>query len=514
MIAPEQGQMMADNERLPEKKLRTLDIGKLIREKQANQRTSNAHQIPVAQSAMEFLAQRFMSHQAAMGFSSFNQQPPQEQYSTVISSKPRSKLQAKSASFVRNKIIESNDTGHYNQGSSGQIQGDFNNAGSAEKSQPSLQTQISGSTSAARSSQTVVQKEYPYKSLQDYYSLNAIKQTFESMSQLHTFDPSYSGPCEFFAIRSSNDFDLHKAIKYGVWSSTKRNNPALQHAWEEMQRIKGKVILFFTVVDELDEYRGVAEMVSPVDTDITFEYWYESSKFTGLFNIRWLYVQNVSYSMFEGISTYTGPVHLQRDGTRLSYNAGKEMLRIFHKESKEWLRKVEKNRGKLQPFELNDGGYPLPESPGSGWLLDDFKFMDGHEEMMRRERDMEKEREANNYSYSSQHSQSDKNYSTPYSYDREEKEAFESFDQSYHKAPKVSSYSKTQVSQTSFSNQKSGSYNHQFGAQPSTYQPKLEKSNKNSGDGRGRDNKAKESHSKAAPKQSSLLAKPKNSIFD
>lgn len=57
----------------------------------------------------------------------------------------------------------------------------------------------------------------------------------------------------FFVIKSYSEDDVHKSIKYGVWSSTPNGNKKLSSAYEEAQRIsvnngvKCPIFLFFSV---------------------------------------------------------------------------------------------------------------------------------------------------------------------------------------------------------------------------------------------------------------------------
>lgn len=58
---------------------------------------------------------------------------------------------------------------------------------------------------------------------------------------------------KFFVIKSYSEDDVHKSIKYGVWSSTSRGNKKLQSAYEDAQKLAvGKprgcpIFLFFSV---------------------------------------------------------------------------------------------------------------------------------------------------------------------------------------------------------------------------------------------------------------------------
>ena len=63
---------------------------------------------------------------------------------------------------------------------------------------------------------------------------------------------------KFFVIKSYSEDDVHKSVKYNVWSSTPNGNKKLDSAYNEAQRISvGKprhcpVFLFFSVSDHLD----------------------------------------------------------------------------------------------------------------------------------------------------------------------------------------------------------------------------------------------------------------------
>jgi YT521-B-like domain len=65
--------------------------------------------------------------------------------------------------------------------------------------------------------------------------------------------PTEYSCAKFFVIKSYSEDDVHKSIKYGVWSSTPNGNKKLNSAYEEAQRIsvsngvKCPVFLFFSV---------------------------------------------------------------------------------------------------------------------------------------------------------------------------------------------------------------------------------------------------------------------------
>jgi hypothetical protein len=59
---------------------------------------------------------------------------------------------------------------------------------------------------------------------------------------------SYS---RFFVIKSYTEEDVHKAIKYEIWSSTEAGNRILDEAYQEVQALRSQlasdVYLFFSV---------------------------------------------------------------------------------------------------------------------------------------------------------------------------------------------------------------------------------------------------------------------------
>jgi len=170
-------------------------------------------------------------------------------------------------------------------------------------------------------------------SLPSYTDERLIREKFDCLREMN--DPKFKvdqiKDAEFFIIRSSNDDDFHKAVKYGVWSSSQKNNHVFQDSYQSGHRKDGKtrpVYFFFTVVNS-DQYMGVAQMTSDVDFSKSFGYWWENSKWTGVFRIKWVFVKDVEYSQFTNLSSGDKPVTQNRDGTRLDFNTGIKMLKVF-----------------------------------------------------------------------------------------------------------------------------------------------------------------------------------------
>ncbi|CAN6462310.1 unnamed protein product [Victoria cruziana] len=106
---------------------------------------------------------------------------------------------------------------------------------------------------------------------------------------------------KFFIIKSYNEDNVHRSIKYGVWASTTNGNRKLDSAYNE-SKDKGHscpVFLFFSV-NASAQFCGVAEMVGPVDFDKSVDYW-QQDKWTGQFSVKWHIVKDVPNSLFRHI---------------------------------------------------------------------------------------------------------------------------------------------------------------------------------------------------------------------
>jgi len=99
----------------------------------------------------------------------------------------------------------------------------------------------------------------------------------------------------FFIIKSYSEEDVHKAIKYNVWSSTDKGNKILDSAYVDVQNFKmsqqenlepePSVYLFFSV-NQSKHFCGVAKMMSRVNSKVDHsDLWKQSGKWTGSIQI-------------------------------------------------------------------------------------------------------------------------------------------------------------------------------------------------------------------------------------
>ncbi len=74
-------------------------------------------------------------------------------------------------------------------------------------------------------------------------------------------------------------------------------------------------------------------MVSDLQVDYSFRYWWEPNKYFGTFKIKIIFVKDVKDKLFESIkeeSQDNNVVYKLRDSTRISVTNGKKMLNIFN----------------------------------------------------------------------------------------------------------------------------------------------------------------------------------------
>ena len=70
-------------------------------------------------------------------------------------------------------------------------------------------------------------------------------------------------------------------------------------------------------------------MVSEVEFDKIFNYWWEDLKWSGVFKINWVFVKDVHHIDVHGIKVGDTPMHQLKDGSRVDFEAGKKMLEMF-----------------------------------------------------------------------------------------------------------------------------------------------------------------------------------------
>lgn len=141
--------------------------------------------------------------------------------------------------------------------------------------------------------------------------------------------------CKFFIIKSFSEEDIHKSIKYGVWSSSKKGNTTLSNAFNKTKE-KGSFVYLFFSCNGSGRYVGVAKMKSVCDFNKTFNYWTQDDLWTGLFDVEWLFIKDIPLNEFRNIiitmkNGEIKPVSNARDTQEIPFEQAKIMLNIFVK---------------------------------------------------------------------------------------------------------------------------------------------------------------------------------------
>jgi hypothetical protein len=141
---------------------------------------------------------------------------------------------------------------------------------------------------------------------------------------------SINANCKFFVIKSFSEEDVHKSIKYNVWSSSKDGNLTLSNAFRISEENKGNVYLFFSC-NGSGRYAGVARMKTPCDETKTFGLWTQDGKWPGLFDVEWLFIKDVPFKEFKNIiitmkDGEVKPISNSRDTQEIPYEQAKIMI--------------------------------------------------------------------------------------------------------------------------------------------------------------------------------------------
>ncbi|KAJ1390513.1 YTH domain [Sesbania bispinosa] len=141
---------------------------------------------------------------------------------------------------------------------------------------------------------------------------------------------------KFFVLKSYSEDDIHKSIKYSVWTSTPNGNKKLDAAYQEAKERPGDcpVFLLFSV-NTSGQFVGLAEMVGPVDFGRTVEYW-QQDRWTGCFSVKWHIMKDIPNSVLRHITLENNenkPVTNSRDTQEVKFEKGIQILKIFKEHS-------------------------------------------------------------------------------------------------------------------------------------------------------------------------------------
>ena len=141
---------------------------------------------------------------------------------------------------------------------------------------------------------------------------------------------SINASSKFFVIKSFSEEDVHKSIKYNVWSSSKDGNLTLSNAFRITEENKGNVYLFYSC-NGSGRYCGLARMKTPCDETKTFNLWTQDGKWPGLFDVEWLFIKDVPFKEFKNIiitmkDGEVKPISNARDTQEIPFEQAKIMI--------------------------------------------------------------------------------------------------------------------------------------------------------------------------------------------
>ena len=155
---------------------------------------------------------------------------------------------------------------------------------------------------------------------------------------------------KFFVIKSFSEEDVHKSIKYNVWSSSKNGNLTLSNAFNITKENNGNVYLFFSC-NGSGRYCGIARMKTPCDGTKSFELWTQDGKWPGLFDVEWLFIKDVPFKEFKNV------IITMKDGEIKPISNARDTQEIPFEQAKIMIQKIEEYQNTntiLERFEFYD----------------------------------------------------------------------------------------------------------------------------------------------------------------
>ena len=187
---------------------------------------------------------------------------------------------------------------------------------------------------------------------------------------------------KFFVIKSFSEEDVHKSIKYGVWSSSKNGNLTLTNAYNITKEKNGNVYLFFSC-NGSGRFTGICRMKTPCDENKHFEFWTQDNKWPGLFEVEWLFIKDVPFKEFKDI------IITMKDGEIKPISNSRDTQEIPFEQAKIMIERISKYQN-------------------SNTILEHFEFYDLRQENY--EKNMQLSKNAENQNYQKQANNNVNNY--------------------------------------------------------------------------------------------------------
>lgn len=97
----------------------------------------------------------------------------------------------------------------------------------------------------------------------------------------------------FFVIRSKKIDDIHKAVKYGVWTSSQHNNVRIQDTFMTGKMYNRPTFFFFTYLNA-PGFVGLA-ILDGIQLEREFPFFGEIGRWVGIMFMRWIFLRDVMF---------------------------------------------------------------------------------------------------------------------------------------------------------------------------------------------------------------------------
>lgn len=133
----------------------------------------------------------------------------------------------------------------------------------------------------------------------------------------------------FFVLKSIDEDNVIKSIRYSLWSSTQKGNSKLNKVYKDSIN-KYPIYLFFSV-NCSGKFLGVARMDSEIDCKLSFSELNKTDKWKGYFKLHWIIIKDIPNKLFKNLNNSLNEnkcVISSRDTQEIEKQSGDLMMQI------------------------------------------------------------------------------------------------------------------------------------------------------------------------------------------
>lgn len=152
--------------------------------------------------------------------------------------------------------------------------------------------------------------------------------TKSEIQNLNTENFLQKGKGKFFILLSHCEDDIHKSLKYGIWTSSIEGNQFLNKVFLDHKGTE-PIYFFFSVIGS-GMFVGFAEMITTVNFNASFNGWYPDFSSLGYFGVRWIFVKDIPYKLVFHVKAQNGESVTQvGDCEEIPKLSGYKLFRVF-----------------------------------------------------------------------------------------------------------------------------------------------------------------------------------------